>query len=333
MTNTPSTIRRRVRRGAAVASLAATAMLVSACGAGATGGDDDVYPSRPINIVIPYAQGGGTDAFLLPILEQVEESIGADLQLIYMPGAGATEGNGFVAAEDPDGYTLILGDIGSTIVSPLIQDLSYTPDSFDPIWRLSTFPLAYFVPADSPWKDFGDFVEAAEEAPGEIAYGASGPATTDRIAMLLFQQESGIELRPVTYDTSSAVLQAAISSEVQIGGASLGPLAQHLDAGTLRLLATTSPAADSQGFPTIEDAGYPGYSFVGFRSLLAPAGVSEDVIAFWEEAAEKVAANQQIADTVLESAAGEVFAPLGPGEFKEFFDDYVGSVEPITSQF
>lgn len=292
------------------------------------------YPTKPITWVIPYGAGGGWDAFNNHVLPAIQELVPQPINIVHMPGGGATVGHAHVAEQDADGYTLIGGDPGSSIVSSLIQDVGYKPDDFDPIARLGIFGLAYIVPEDSPFENLEDFIDEAKARPGEIVYGATGPTTTDRIAMLLLQEEAGIELRAVPYSGSGEVLFATNSKEVEIGSTTTGAAFdadQNLD---VRVLATTLPDKSVSGsaaqYDSVVEYGYDEAAFVGYRAMMAPKGVPQAVLDFWEGVMEQLAEDEELAQKVAEN--GEIWAPLGPAAFTEFFDRTTTSVEPLIDK-
>lgn len=289
------------------------------------------YPTEPITIVIPYGQGGGWDSFNNHALPFIQAEVPVPIRIVHMPGAGATVGHAFVADQEADGYTLIAGDPGSSIIAPLTQDVGYDTETFDPIARLGVFGLAFIVAPESPLQTLDDLIQEAQARPGEVVYGATGPVTTDRIAMLLLQDEAEFELRTVPYSGTGEVLFATIGQEVEVGSVTTGAAFDANRDSGVRVLATSLPdpsiSAGAAQFPSVVDFGYEDSTLVGYRALMAPTGVPQEVTEFWAGVMERLSEIPELSMAVEEG--GEVWAPLGPPEFGEFFQQTTEDVQPV----
>jgi len=170
---------------AAIAGLAAS---------GAQPAAAEAFPTKPIQLVIPFAPGD-TDQMLRPFTDKMSEFLGQPIVMNYKPGAGGGVGAGWVAASKPDGYTIVGSSPGSLVVVPLAsKEMKYTTDSFQPIAALSEGGLMLVVPASSPFKSIKDLVEQAKKEPGKITFTSSGTMGITHLLAEIFGQEAGIKL-------------------------------------------------------------------------------------------------------------------------------------------
>ncbi|MCZ7560207.1 MAG: tripartite tricarboxylate transporter substrate binding protein [Burkholderiaceae bacterium] len=157
----------------------------------------DKYPSRAVEIIIPYDPGGPTDRVMRVIGEQLPEALKASIVQINRPGGGGIAGAVFVKQQKPDGYTLLAHASGFQITPLLDRNCPYKLEEFKPLARFTQGPLVLAVKKDSPWKSVEDFLAAAKAAPGKVTVGIPGVGTIQDFVVRLMERSSHNELNPI----------------------------------------------------------------------------------------------------------------------------------------
>jgi tripartite-type tricarboxylate transporter receptor subunit TctC len=238
------------------------------------------YPNRPIRIINPYAPGGSTDPVVRPIAEKMGEALGQNVVIENKPGAGTNIGSELVAKSKPDGYTLLLATTALASSPALYRKLNYDPvKDLQPVVNLVYAPFALVVSAALPVKNVQELIAYAKANPGKLNYGSSGNGGTIHLAMELFKSETKTEMVHVPFKGSGETIRAVLAGEVQV---SLTPplnFVQHVQAGKARILAVASPRRiPGLDYPTISEAGVPGYTAGVWMALFAPAGTPRPIV-------------------------------------------------------
>lgn len=243
------------------------------------------YPEKPITLVIPYGAGGSHDLNSRVVTSIIPQYLNQAMIVQLSPGAGGQKATQEVAKAEADGYTLIFSMNYLDMLAQHVDDLPYDPmEDFVPIARINYAPIAVIVKADSPFQTFEDLVDAAKADPGSISMAHSGNWGALFVPAAQMMQSRDIRLNLVPYQGGGPATQAMLSgdADVTMGFPSvIGPL---LDAGTVRVLATSGPERIYDDVPTFTEAGIEGD--VGFmhRVILAPAGTPKDAIETLEAA-------------------------------------------------
>lgn len=325
------------RRLAAAVMLAAVAGS-AACGSsesgssGTSGDPGNGYPNKPITIVVPYGAGGGTDVVSTIFAEAVTKATGAEIRRVNMPGAGGSQGTRFALESDPDGYTIGFSDPGPALALPLTQDVGYDTEDMTQLGRVTQYGFGIVVKSDGPYKTLEDLVAAARGGAKKVTYASSGPLAVDAIGAELLAKQAGVTFRGVPFSGSGEATLAVLSGDVDFGVPSMSAALTAIADKRLTMLATTlpgdsEPVAGIEDVPPASEAGVD-YNWESFRGLVAPAGVPDEVTAFWDETFEKMASDDELATAL--SDAGERWSPLGPGGMRDYFDELRGTVEPIV---
>ncbi len=249
----------------------------------------DTFPSKPIQLVIPFAPGD-TDSMLRPFVERMGEFLGQPVVLNYRPGAGGGVGAGFVATSKPDGYTLVGSSPGSIVVVPLAnKEIRYTQDSFTPVAALVEGGLMLVVASSSPWHNMKELVEHSKKNPGTITYTSSGAMGITHLLAEIFSKEAGVKWSHIPYQGSAPAITALLGGHVNMASTAIAPALAHIKAGSLRPLGVfgdTRLKAYPE-VPTLKELGYN----VGSPTLYgisAPKGTPREVIDALHAAAKKV---------------------------------------------
>jgi tripartite-type tricarboxylate transporter receptor subunit TctC len=241
------------------------------------------YPARPIRLVVPMPAGGGTDVWARLIAERMGQLLGQRVLVDNRPGAGTMIGAELVARAPADGYTLLVGDIGTYALNPhLYRKITYDPvRDFTPITLTSRHLLVLAVPRRSDLASVQALVERAREQPGALAYGSASVGSPHHLAMELLQQRSGIRLRHVPYKGGAPLTADMLAGQLDAAFMDLPSALPHLRSGWLRGLAVAAPQRLPYlpELPTMEEAGHPGFEAQAWQGLVAPAGTPAAVVA------------------------------------------------------
>ncbi len=241
------------------------------------------YPNRTINMVVGFAPGGGTDTVARIVAKKVGDSVGQTVIVENKAGAGGTVAVHQVAKSPPDGYTIVLANVGSLAVAPyLIAKLPYDPlRDLAPITMAVEFPNVLVVQPSMPAKTLAEFVQLAKASPGTIGYGSSGIGGIGHLAGALLGIVADIDIVHVPYKGGGPAMQDLLGGQIPAMIATPPTALPHVKAGKIRALATTGAAraALMPDVPTVAESGYPGYEATNWYAYLAPAGTPKDVLA------------------------------------------------------
>jgi tripartite-type tricarboxylate transporter receptor subunit TctC len=240
------------------------------------------YPSRPVTVVVPFPPGGGTDVGARLIAQKLSLKWGQPVIVENRGGAAGRVGAELVAKAKPDGYTLLVGNVGTQSVNPaLYKKMPYDPDkAFAPIGMIAELPLVMLVTPSLPWKSVKDVVEAAKKDPGKITFASSGAGGAPHLAGEIFQQASGTKMLHVAYKGGGPAALDLMAGHVNIYFGTVLESVGHVKSGKLKGLgvtsATRSPAL--QELPTIAESGFAGFDTGSWIGMLAPAGTPASII-------------------------------------------------------
>lgn len=246
---------------------------------------DEKYPDRPLNMVVPFAPGGGADLGSKVMANRISEFLGQPLISVYKPGGGGSLGAAFVAKAKPNGYTLLVGANSVVVLPPIIKKLDYRLDDFVPTGMYGKIPIWVAVKADSKWKTLKDLIEAEKNSPGSIRVGSYGKLTPADFMIEALNKNAGVKMTHVPFKSSGEALTAMMGGHIE--AAMVSGAGGFLETGQVRILAV----ADEQRLeglpdvPTFREAGHPVSVSVVF-SLWFPRGTPQGVV-------EKFAAAQE----------------------------------------
>ncbi len=237
------------------------------------------WPSRPIELIVPWPAGGATDLTLRILAEEVEPSLGQPVVVINKPGAAGTQVASALKNAKPDGYTI--GQVPATVLRRwLMQDVPWNPlTDIEPIIQVSGVTFGVLVPASSQWKTLPEMIAWAKAHPGELILGSTGVGTTAHLAMEEILQANGVEYVHVPYKGTSDQMLAIASAQIMAGVNSNG-FAPWVDQGKMRLLAVFSAERIERwkDVPTVKELGYPQAVYTSPWGLGAPAGTPKAII-------------------------------------------------------
>jgi tripartite-type tricarboxylate transporter receptor subunit TctC len=241
------------------------------------------YPSRPIRIVVPFPPGGGVDLVARTFGEKISARLGQPVVIDNKPGAGTTIGLEAAAKAVPDGYTILVGPIGSqAIVYTTYRKLTFDlKRDLVPVSRIGYGTIAFIVPAGSKANSVREFVALAKANPGKYTFASSGTGALIHLTGEMFKQAAGIDLTHVPYKGTAQILPDILDGRIDMALDSLPAYLTHIKSGKVRALAVASRERSPvmPELPTMAEAGTPGVVSSTDYAMYAPGGTARDIIA------------------------------------------------------
>ena len=225
---------------------------------GASAAFAQAYPNRPINLIVPWPAGGSTDRHLRTLADIAGKNLGQTIIVQNQPGGGGTLGPGNMAlSAKPDGYTIAQFPMGMLRI-PHMQKTTWNPlTDFSFIIGVSGYTFGFVVKSDSPYKTFGEYVEAARKQPGKIDYGSTGTGTSPHLLLEEVADAAKVQFNHVPYKGNADLMTALLGGHVMAGSDASG-WDKYVDGGQMRLLATFGEKRTKRwpNVPTAKDAGF-----------------------------------------------------------------------------
>lgn len=273
MRPTPALVRRLTHTSFAFAFIASVAWT--------NGVAAQQYPERPVRVVVPQSPGGSTDLVARAVAQRLTESLGQNVIVDNRPGAGSINGTDMVAKATPDGHTVLAVAASFTINPAVRKKLPFDPvRDFTPVTQLVTLPHILVLHPSVPATSVKEFIALAKSKPGVLNYGISGIATSTHMAGELFMHMTRIKMVSIPYKGGAPGMTALLGGQIQLYFATISTAIPHIRGGRLRALAVTTAkrSVAAPEYPTIAEAGVPGYEHASWVGFLAPAGLPQKVL-------------------------------------------------------
>jgi len=241
----------------------------------------DTYPSKPIRLIVPFAAGGTSDLMGRVVGARLGEALGQTVVVDNRGGAGGSLGATLTAQALADGHTLLIPHIGLAINETLYPKRQYNAlKDLAPISKLGETPNAVVVNNALPVKSVQELIALAKKQPGKLNYGSAGVGSAAHLAMALLEHAASIKFNHVPYKGGGPALIAVVAGEVDFSIPAYPTAVPHLKAGRLRILAVTGLKREPTvpTVPTVAESGLPGYEFVIWFGLFAPAGTPKPIL-------------------------------------------------------
>jgi tripartite-type tricarboxylate transporter receptor subunit TctC len=240
------------------------------------------FPAKPITTVVGFEPGGGTDTVARIVAKTLGDILGQQIVVENRAGAGGDIAVDYVAKAAPDGYTLVLANVGAIAVNPHIMKTTYDPlRDLTPITMAVVFANVLVVQPNLPIKDLRDYVDYARKSPGKVTYASSGIGGAGHLARELLKKVARIDIVHVPYKGGGPAMQGFLGKQVDSFFATPVSSIKQIEAGKARAIATTGSkrAALLPKVPTIAESGYPGYEALNWYAYFGPANMPKEVVA------------------------------------------------------
>lgn len=291
------------------------------------------WPVKPVRLVIPFPPGGSTDILGRAIAQKLQEALGQPIIVDNKPGAGGSIGATEVARAAPDGYTLLMGHIGTLAINPtLYPNLAYDPrTSFAPVALMARLPNVLVVNPAVPARTVQELVALAKVKPGALRYASGGNGSAAHIAMEYFKLQTGTDIGHVPYRGTAPAVTDVLGGQVEVIMTGVPAVMQQVKAGKLRALGVSSRniVASMSDVPTIA-ATIPDFEAVQWYGVVAPARTPPAIIALLN-----AEINRALASPVLKGrldAEGADAAPGTPASFGALIVSEIARWKPVIEQ-
>jgi tripartite-type tricarboxylate transporter receptor subunit TctC len=317
-----------MRTRATVLRLLGVVVALSAVAASA----QEKYPVRPVRIIVPFAPGGGSDIVARPIAARLSARLGQQFVVDNRPGAGGNVGMELAARAQPDGYTLMVVS-SSYAANAVLHKLTYDPiTGFEPVTLISQQPLLVAAHPSVPAANLKELLALARARPGALSYASSGTGGIQFLAAELFKSMAGVDILHVPYKGTGPAVSDLIAGQVQLALATIIATLPHVRSGRLRGLAVTSATRSEAApdIPTVDESGVPGYVYVGWYCMLAPAKTSRHIVNLLNAEAVTALRLPEIRDRV--AADGGTVVASTPGELGEHIRQQVARLSKLVKE-
>ena len=265
------------------------------------------YPSKPIKMVVPFPAGGTTDIMARAVAADLQKAFGQAVIVDNKAGAGGNIGSDYVAKAAPDGYTLLMGTVGTHAINvTLYPKMPYDAvKDFVPVSLVAGVPNVLVAAPGFPVNSVKELIDAAKKAPDTVTFASSGSGTSIHLSGELFKQLAGVQMTHVPYKGSSAALPDVMSGQVNVMFDNAPSVMQHIRGGKLKAIAVTSgkrsPALPN--VPTIAESGVAGYEASSWFGVLAPAGTPKEIVDKLSQAIAKALRTPEMKDRLAGQGA------------------------------
>jgi tripartite-type tricarboxylate transporter receptor subunit TctC len=289
----------------------------------------DVYPSKALNMVVPFPPGGVADAVGRPVAEALARELKQPVIVENRAGAGGAIGMANVAKASPDGYTLLMSLSSISIIPEADKLFGRTPsfnlNQFKPIARFTADPTVLVVRADAPWKSFAEFLADVRSKPAQYSYGSSGNYGTMHVPMEMLKKQAKFYMLHVPYTGAGPAVVGLLSGNLDALSTGPASVLQQIKAGKLRALAHWGEGrlAALPDVPSLKELGHP-VEFAQWAGLFVPANTPPAIISRLREAAKNAANDVKVRQVI--GNAGSPMMYLDAPEFQKYWDTDVAKM-------
>lgn len=271
---------------------AALALFAFVLGAGAQPpGGEGAFPTRPIRLIVPFPPGAGTDAVARLVARELGDALNTSVVIDNRTGAGGAIGAIEAAKADPDGYTLLFVASPFTTVAAASRNAGYDPvHQFEPVAPIAVGPLAFVVGNEVPATSMRELVALSKAKPGTLNYGSAGLGSINHLALELLKSRTGADLTHIPYKGIAPATMDLLSGQIQAMTASIPATLPYFAQNRVRVLAVTGPRRSPlmPDVPTWQEAGVPRAEVINYWGIVAPAGVSHEIVMTINAAVQRV---------------------------------------------
>ncbi len=268
------------------------------------------YPNKPIKMVVPFPPSGTTDILARAVAADLQKSLGQPVIVDNKAGAGGNIGSDYVAKSAPDGYTLLMGTVGTHAINvSLYPKMPYDAvKDFSPVSLVAGVPNVLVAAPNYPVNSVKDLIDAAKKSPDAVTFASSGSGTSIHLSGELFKQLAGVQMTHIPYKGSSAALPDVMSGQVNVMFDNAPSVMPQIKGGKLKAIAVTSgkrsPALPN--VPTIAESGVAGFEASSWFGVLAPAGTPKEIVDKLSQAITKALQTAEMKDRLAGQGADAV---------------------------
>ena len=286
--------------------LASVALGISLVALSATGAIAQAYPSKPIRVVVPFAPGGTSDIIGRTLGAKLSEAWKQPVIMDNRAGVAGSLGASIAAKSPPDGYNLLVGNVGPIAINNQIYTaVTYDPvKDFTPVTLAVTAPQIVVVHPSVPAKNFREFNALVRAQKGKMTYGSSGPGSISHLSAELYKRMTKTDMLHVPFKASAFITTALLAGEIDAVFSDMAVVLPHVQAGRLRALAVTGPKPTPlvPGLPTVADSGVPGFNMTSWWGIFGPGGMPQPIV---------TQLNTELTRILRTSEVQKTFATLG----------------------
>jgi len=299
----------------ALAALAAVVMIPPAFGQAG-------YPNKTIKIIAPVQPGGGVDLVARQIADRLGRALGQSIIVDNQSGGGGVVGSMATAKAAPDGYTLMVGYVGTHGTNPAVRKLPYDAvKDFTPIAMVGGTPNILVVPPSVPVSTLKEFIAYVKANPGKLSYGSSGPGTLTHLAMEQLKVTADLDVIHVPYRGIGPAITDILGGQTQALFPGLAAALPHIKAGKMKPLAVTGTKRHPllPDVPTFEELGYKGFDGVQWYGIVGPANLPAPIVTKLNDEINKLLANPELRERLSSEALEPM--PMTPDQFGRYIRD------------
>lgn len=288
------------------------------------------YPEKPVTVIVPFVPGGSSDITARAVLPGMNKIFGQTFVVENKPGANGSIGAQALARSTPDGYTMLVGSIGTFAINQaLYKDLSYNPSKdFKYLTMAVRNPNVLVASPNFPAKTVAELVAYAKKNPGSVSYASSGTGSSDHLSAVLFRQKTDTSGVDVPYRGGGAAISDLMGSQVNVSFQNLGAVLSHIKAGKLKALATTGDQRipDLPDVPTMAEAGIKDMVVYSWQGFAVPAATPAAIVTQLSDALRKTLRDPAVEKTLhglgfeVVANSPEAFTQFQQGEVKRWRD-------------
>jgi tripartite-type tricarboxylate transporter receptor subunit TctC len=292
------------------------------------------FPSKPIRMIVPWPPGGGTDIVARTVAQKMGENLGQPVIIENKPGAAAIIGTDLAAKAEADGYTVLMGNLGPNAANAaLYKQLPYdVVKDFAPVSLVATAPYIMVVHPSVSANSVREFIDLAKKSPGKLNFGTGGIGSPPHLATELFAMLAGVQMEHVPYKGGAAHTAALLGGQVQLTLNSPLEVLPHARAGKLRALAITTGKRSeiAPELPTLAESGVPGYEFLVWWGMLAPARTPAAIVSTLNKEAVKAVQAPDVRERMAKLGATVVGST--PQEFAAYISTEIEKWKKVAQE-
>lgn len=313
--------------------LACIGVVAAACLSAPVSLAQGAYPNKTIKIIAPVQPGGGVDLVARQVGERLSKALGQTVVVENQSGGGGIIASQATARAAPDGYTLMVGYVGTHGTNPAVRKLPYDAvKDFTPIAMVGGTPNVLVVPPSLPVKTLQEFVAYAKANKGKLSYGSAGPGTLTHLAMEQFKVANDLDLTHAAYRGIAPAITDVLGGQTQASFPGLAAALPHIKAGKLRPLAVTGMKRHPllPEVPTFEELGFKGFDGVQWYGIVGPANLPPAIVTTLN-----TEINKMLADAAFsERLAGEALQvmPMSPTQLSQYMRDDIAKWTKVAKE-